>query len=63
MTNALQNDGLQVAPSRVMATLERTVGQGGFHYTVSLGRADDLGDGNRYTAVLTDRDDYLSDAV
>ena len=49
-------------PQRVMATLERTVGQGGFHYAVSLGQADDLGDGYRYTAVLTDRDGYLSDA-
>jgi hypothetical protein len=30
---------------------------------VSLGEADDLGDGYRYSAVLTDRDDHLSDAA
>jgi hypothetical protein len=50
-------------PQRVLATLERAVGRGGFHYTVSLGEADDLRDGYRYSAVLTDRDDYLSDAA
>jgi hypothetical protein len=50
-------------PQRVLATLERTVGRGGLHYTVSLGGADDLGDGYRYSAVLTDREDYLSDAA
>jgi hypothetical protein len=44
-------------PQRVLATLERTVGRGGFHYTVALGEADDLGDGYHYSAVLTDRDD------
>jgi len=48
-------------PQRVTATLESTVGKEGFHYTLSLGEADDLGDG--YTAVLTDRDDHLSDAA
>ena len=42
-------------PQRVLATLERTVGRGGFHYTVALGEADDLGDGYHYSAVLTDR--------
>ena len=50
-------------PQRVLATLERAVGRGGFHYTVSLGEADDLGDGYRYSAVLTDRDDYVSDVA
>jgi len=50
-------------PQRVLATLDRTVGREGFHYTVSLGEADDLGDGYRYSAVLTDRDDHLSDAA
>jgi hypothetical protein len=50
-------------PERVLATLDRTVGRDGFHYTVSLGEADDLGDGYRYSAVLTDRDDYLSDVA
>jgi hypothetical protein len=44
-------------PQRVLATLERTVGRGRFHYTVSLGEADDPGDGYHYSAVLTDRDD------
>ena len=41
----------------MLATLERTVGRGGFHYTVSLGEADDPGDGYHYSAVLADRDD------
>jgi len=50
-------------PQRVLATLERAVGRGGFHYTASLAEADDLGDGYCYSAVLTDRDDHLSDAV
>jgi hypothetical protein len=50
-------------PQRVLATLERAVGRGGFHYTVSLGEADDLGDGYRYSAVLTDRHDGLGDAA
>ena len=50
-------------PQRALATLERAVGRGGFHYTVSLGEADDLGDGYRYSAVLTDRHDYLGDAA
>jgi len=44
-------------PERVLATLERTVGRDGFHYSVSLGQADGLGDGYRYTATLTDLDD------
>ena len=49
-------------PERVLATLERTVGRGGFHYTVSL---DDLGrlhDGYRYSVSVTDSDE-LSDAA
>ncbi|MGO9793590.1 MAG: hypothetical protein ACLP8S_29925 [Solirubrobacteraceae bacterium] len=46
-------------PRRVLATLERAVGRGGFHYTVSLGEADDLGDGYHYSAVLTDSDDAV----
>jgi hypothetical protein len=43
-------------PQRVLATLERAVGQGRFHYTVSLGETDDLGDGYHYSAVLIDSD-------
>lgn len=50
-------------PQRVLATLERTVGREGFHYTVSLDVADDLDDGYRYSATLTDLDDDLSDAA
>jgi hypothetical protein len=46
----------------VLATLKRAVGRGGFHYSVSLGQADGLGDGYRYTASLTDLDD-LGDAA
>jgi hypothetical protein len=46
-------------PQRVLATLERTLGRGGFHYTVALGEADDLGDGYHYSAVLTDRADAV----
>jgi len=49
-------------PERVLATLERTVGRDGFHYNVSLGQADGLGDGYRYTATLTDLDE-LGDAA
>ena len=49
-------------PQRVLATLERSVGRDGFHYSVSLGHADGLGDGYRYTATLTDIDD-LGDAA
>jgi hypothetical protein len=50
-------------PQRVLAALERTVGRDGFHYTVSLGDTDDLDDGYRYSTVLTDRDEDLSDAA
>jgi len=49
-------------PQRVLATLERTVGRDGFHYSVSLGQADGLSDGYRYTATLTDLDE-LGDAA
>jgi hypothetical protein len=49
-------------PERVLATLERTVGRDGFHYNVSLGQADGLGDGYQYTATLTDLDE-LGDAA
>ena len=50
-------------PERVLATLDRTVGRGGFHYTVSLGETDDLEGSYRYSAVLTNCDDDLSDAA
>ena len=46
-------------PERVLATLERTVGRDGFHYNVSLGQADGLGDGYRYAATLSDLDELL----
>ncbi len=49
-------------PQRVLATLERSVGRDGFHYIVSLGHSDGLGDGYRYTATLTDLDG-LGDAA
>ena len=48
-------------PQRVLATLERSVGRGGFHYGVSHGHDDGLGDGYRYTARLTNLD-ALGDA-
>ncbi|HEY3969832.1 MAG TPA: hypothetical protein VGL79_00405 [Solirubrobacteraceae bacterium] len=50
-------------PQRVLRTLERTVGRDGFDYTLSLGEADELGDGYHYSVVLMDRDDNLSDAA
>jgi hypothetical protein len=49
-------------PQRVLATLERSVGRDGFHYGVSLGQAEGLGDGYRYSATLTDLDG-LGDAA
>jgi hypothetical protein len=49
-------------PQRVLATLEHSVGRDGFHYSVSLGHADGLGDGYRYTATVTDLD-ALGDAA
>ncbi len=43
-------------PQRVLATLERTVGRGGFDYTVSLGEVDGLDDGYQYTISLSGTD-------
>jgi hypothetical protein len=43
-------------PRRVFATLERTVGRGGFDYTLSLGEVDGLDDGYRYTISVVDSD-------
>jgi hypothetical protein len=43
-------------PRRVLATLERTVGRGGFAYTVSLGEVDGLDDGYHYTISVADSD-------
>lgn len=43
-------------PKRVLATLDRSVGRGGYHYTVELGALDDLGDGYRYACTITDQD-------
>ena len=44
-------------PYRVLATLERTSGHDGFHYSVSLGQTAGLGDGYLYSAVMTDVDE------
>jgi len=44
-------------PERVLATLDRRVGRGGYHYTVEVGGLDDLGDGYRYTCTITDQDE------
>jgi hypothetical protein len=41
-------------PERVLATLQRTVGRGGFHYTVSLGEVDGPDNEYHYTATVTD---------
>ena len=49
-------------PERVLATLERTVGRGGFHYTVSLDELGGLHDGYRYSVSVTDTDE-LSDVA
>ena len=49
-------------PERVLATLERSVGLDGFHYTVSLDELDGLHDGYRYTVSVTDTGG-LSDAA
>jgi hypothetical protein len=43
-------------PERVVATLERTVGRGGYHYTVSLDEFDGLDGGYHYTVSVSDRD-------
>jgi hypothetical protein len=53
----LHVNGPDEDPERILATLERTVGHDGFHYSVSLGQADALGDGYRDTATLTDLDE------
>lgn len=50
-------------PERILTVLDRTVGRDHFRFTVSLGEADDFGDGYRYSAVLTGRDDSLSNAA
>ena len=47
---------------RVLATLERTVGCGGYHSTVSPGEVDRPGDGYFQAAMLTDLDE-LGDAA
>ena len=44
-------------PERVLATLERTVGSGGYHYTVSLDKFDGRDDGYHYTVSVTNRDE------
>ena len=44
-------------PERVLATLERSVGRGGFHYTVSMGEVTGPDDGYHYTATLSDLDE------
>jgi hypothetical protein len=41
-------------PRQVLATLERTVGRGGFDYTVSLGDVDGPDDGYRYSVSVAD---------
>ena len=49
-------------PQRVLTTLERTVGRGGFRYTVSLDELGGLHDGWRYSVSVTDSGE-LSDAA
>ena len=49
-------------PKRVLATLERTVGRGGFHYMVSLDELGGLDGDYQYTVSVTDRDE-LGDAA
>ena len=49
-------------PERVLATLERSVGRGGFRFTVSLGELEGPDGGYRYTASVTDMD-ALGDAA
>jgi hypothetical protein len=44
-------------PERVLATLERTVGRGGYDYAVSLDEFDGLGDGRHYTRSVSDLDE------
>lgn len=49
-------------PERVLATLERTVGRGGYNYTVALDEFDEPGDGYRYTVSVSDHAE-LGDAA
>jgi hypothetical protein len=49
-------------PKRVLATLERTVGRGAFHYEVSLDELGGPADGYRYSVSVTDMDE-LGDAA
>jgi hypothetical protein len=49
-------------PERVLATLERTVGRDGFHYTVSLDELGGLHDGYRYSVLVTDIDELIDAA-
>jgi len=49
-------------PQHVLATLERSIGRDGFHYSVSLGQTDGPGDGYLHTATLADLDE-LGDAA
>jgi hypothetical protein len=44
-------------PERVLATLERTVGRGRYHYTVALDEFDGRDDGYHYTVSVSDRDE------
>jgi hypothetical protein len=44
-------------PERVLATLERTVGRDGYHYTVSLDGFDGVDDGYHYTVSVSDREE------
>jgi hypothetical protein len=44
-------------PQRVLATLERTVGRGGFECTVALGDVDGPDDGYHYTISVTNSDE------
>lgn len=53
---ALYINGPYDDAKRVLATLERTVGRGGYHFTVSMGEVDRRGDGYVYTATMTDLD-------
>lgn len=41
-------------PERVLATLERTVGRGGYSYTVALDEFDERDDGYHYTVSVSD---------
>jgi hypothetical protein len=49
-------------PERVLVTLERAVGRGGFHHMVSLDELGGLDGGYRYTVSVTDMDE-LGDAA